>query len=151
MAQQRSVVNVQPAGMVSMFGNSTVPTGWLQCNGAAVSRTTYSDLFANIGTTFGVGDGSTTFNLPELRGEFIRGWDNSRGVDSGRTFGSLQYATGMDEQALQDAALRLDNTDSAAYNVRGVSGVPGDNNTGRTYSMYKIRPRNVAFMVCIKY
>jgi microcystin-dependent protein len=151
MPQQRSVVDVQPPGMVSLFGNSTAPSGWLECNGAAISRTTYSDLFANIGTTFGTGDGSTTFNLPELRGEFIRGWDNSRGIDSGRAFGSFQYATGLDEQALDDVVLRMDNTDSAAYNVQVVSGVPGDNNASRTYSMYKIRPRNVAFMVCIKY
>jgi len=151
MPQSRSVVEVQPAGMVSMFGNSTAPTGWLECNGAAVSRTTYSDLFANIGTTFGTGDGTTTFNLPELRGEFIRGWDNSRGIDSGRTFGSFQYGTGLDEQAQQDVTMRMDNQDSAAYNTRSVSGIPGDNGTNRTYSMYKTRPRNVAFMVCIKY
>ena len=57
--------------------------GWLKANGAAVSRTAYGDLFAKIGTVFGSRDGSTTFNLPDLRGEFIRGWDNGRGVDSG--------------------------------------------------------------------
>lgn len=151
MPQQRSVVDVQPSGMVSMFGNSTAPSGWLECNGAAVSRTTYSDLFANISTTFGAGDGTTTFNLPELRGEFIRGWDNARGIDSARVFGSFQYATGMDEQAQQDVSMRMDNQDSAAYNTHGGVGIPGDNGTNRTYSMYKVRPRNKAFMICIKY
>jgi phage-related tail fiber protein len=55
-----------------------------------ISRTTYADLFAAIGTTFGVGDGSTTFGIPDLRGEFARGWDDARGVDTGRTFGSAQ-------------------------------------------------------------
>ena len=75
---------------VSAFARSTAPAGWLKANGAAVSRTTYADLFAAIGTTFGAGDGSTTFNLPDLRGEFLRGWDDARGVDSGRTFGSWQ-------------------------------------------------------------
>lgn len=79
-----------PAGAVMAFARSTAPAGWLKANGAAVSRTTYSALFAAIGTTFGAGDGSTTFNLPDLRGEFLRGWDDARGVDSGRTFGSWQ-------------------------------------------------------------
>lgn len=79
-----------PAGAVMHFAMSTAPTGWLKANGDAVSRTTYADLFAAIGTTFGVGDGSTTFNLPDLRAEFVRGWDDARGVDSGRAFGSAQ-------------------------------------------------------------
>ena len=69
---------------------NSAPTGYLKCNGAAVSRATYSDLFTAIGTTFGAGDGSTTFNLPDLRGEWVRGWDDGRGVDSGRVFGSTQ-------------------------------------------------------------
>lgn len=79
-----------PAGAVSAFARNTAPDGWLKANGAAVSRTAYAALFAAIGTTFGAGDGSTTFNLPDLRGEFIRGWDDGRGVDSGRAFGSAQ-------------------------------------------------------------
>ncbi|WP_336145552.1 phage tail protein, partial [Klebsiella pneumoniae] len=58
--------------------------------GAAVSRTTYAALFAVTGTVFGVGDGSTTFNLPNLRGEFVRGFDNGRGIDTSRVFGSAQ-------------------------------------------------------------
>lgn len=53
-----------PVGMIAPFGGTTAPTGWLLCNGATVSRTTYSDLFAVIGTKYGAGDGSTTFNLP---------------------------------------------------------------------------------------
>ena len=73
-----------------MMATFTAPSGYLKCNGAAVSRTTYADLFAIIGTTHGSGDGSTTFNVPDLRGEFVRGWDDSRGVDSGRSFGSSQ-------------------------------------------------------------
>lgn len=79
-----------PAGAVMHFAQSTAPQGWLKANGTAVSRTTYADLFAAIGTTFGEGDGSTTFNLPDLRGEFVRGWDEGRGADDGRTFGSSQ-------------------------------------------------------------
>ena len=79
-----------PAGSVSAFAGLAVPTGWLECNGAAISRSTYATLFAAISTHYGVGDGSSTFNLPDLRGEFVRGFDNSRGVDSGRTFGTAQ-------------------------------------------------------------
>lgn len=55
-----------PPGVYMPFGGSTAPTGWLSCDGAAISRTTYASLFAAIGTTYGVGDGSTTFNLPNM-------------------------------------------------------------------------------------
>nr|BAR23584.1 phage tail fiber protein [uncultured Mediterranean phage uvMED] len=79
-----------PTGSVHMMATTTAPSGYLKCNGAAVSRTTYADLFTIIGTTHGAGDGSSTFNVPDLRGEFVRGWDDSRGVDSGRSFGSSQ-------------------------------------------------------------
>lgn len=78
------------SGFISAAGMSTVPTGWLECNGAAVSRTTYANLFSAIGVGWGAGDGSTTFNVPELRGEFPRGWDHGRGVDAGRAFASFQ-------------------------------------------------------------
>lgn len=67
-----------------------VEPGWLLANGQVVSRTTYADLFAAIGTEYGAGDGATTFSLPDLRGEFLRGWDDGRGVDPGRTLGSVQ-------------------------------------------------------------
>lgn len=83
------------AGAVQFFAMSTAPTGWMKANGAAVSRTTYARLFGRVGTTFGGGDGSTTFNLPDLRGEFIRGWDDGRTVDSGRTFASVQTSQNL--------------------------------------------------------
>jgi microcystin-dependent protein len=79
-----------PAGAIQLFAMGTVPSGWLECNGAAVSRTTYANLFAAIGETYGAGNGTTTFNLPDLRGQFVRGWDNGRGVDPGRAVGSQQ-------------------------------------------------------------
>lgn len=79
-----------PAGMLAHFARNTPPTGWLKANGAAVNRVAYAELFAAIGTTFGAGDGFNTFNLPDLRGEFLRGWDDGRGVDGGRGFGSAQ-------------------------------------------------------------
>jgi microcystin-dependent protein len=79
-----------PAGAVQFHAGSTAPAGWLKANGAAISRTAYAALFAAIGTTYGAGDGSTTFNLPDLRGEFPRGWDDGRGVDASRALGSAQ-------------------------------------------------------------
>ncbi len=56
-----------PSGMIVSFGGASAPKGWLLCNGAAVSRTTYKNLFSAIGTSYGAGDGSTTFNLPDFR------------------------------------------------------------------------------------
>ena len=84
------IVNGVPSGAVFCVAVATVPTGYLECNGAAVSRTTYAALFAFIGTSYGAGNGSSTFNLPDLRGEFIRGFDNGRGIDSGRSVASSQ-------------------------------------------------------------
>lgn len=80
----------QTLGSIAIFPFASVPSTYLICNGAAVSRTTYAALFAKIGTTYGAGNGTTTFNLPDLRGEFVRGWDNGRGVDTGRVLGSAQ-------------------------------------------------------------
>jgi len=150
MAQQRTIVELQPAGMISSFCASTAPTGWLQCNGAAVSRTTYSDLFAAIGTVYGSGDASTTFNVPEMRGEFLRAWDNARGVDSGRAIGSFQEATGIDKDTPTGGTLGMDNQDGPQKSSSSIR-VASQTGAGRTVSRYKLRPRNVALLTCIKY
>jgi len=73
-----------PAGTVHAFAGSvgSIPAGYLLCDGGAVNRSFYCNLFDAIGTTYGVGNGSTTFNLPDLRGEFIRGLDGGRGIDT---------------------------------------------------------------------
>jgi microcystin-dependent protein len=60
-------------GSIVAFAGSVAPSGWLVCNGSAVSRTTFADLFTTIGTRWGIGDGTTTFNLPDLRGRFLHG------------------------------------------------------------------------------
>ena len=77
-----------PSGAVFCLAVSAVPADYLECNGQSVSRTTYAALFAVIGTTYG-GSGSN-FNVPDLRGEFVRGWDHGRGVDSGRSIANSQ-------------------------------------------------------------
>jgi microcystin-dependent protein len=79
-----------PAGNVIPYSIATAPAGYILCNGADISRVTHARLFGVVGTTYGVGDGGTTFGLPELRAEFIRGLDLSRGVDSGRAIGTSQ-------------------------------------------------------------
>ena len=85
-----------PSGMLIDFAGTVEPVGWLMCDGRAVSRTTFSSLFASIGTAYGVGDGSTTFNLPDFRGRFARYNDNmgtAQGAasrDTGRVHGSSQ-------------------------------------------------------------
>jgi microcystin-dependent protein len=84
-----------PPGMVAVFARDTAPAGWLVANGAAVSRTTYAALFAAIGTRWGAGNGSSTFNLPDLRGLFFRAWDAGRGQDPGRAFGSTQASANL--------------------------------------------------------
>ncbi len=73
-----------PAGCINPYAGSSAPSGWLLCYGQAVSRATYAVLFAVIGTTYGVGDGSTTFNLPDLRGRTVAGVDNMGGSDAAR-------------------------------------------------------------------
>lgn len=138
-----------PSGAIQVFAMSTPPTGWLSCDGSAVSRTTYSTLYGLVGTLYGSGDGSTTFNLPDLRGEFIRGWDAGRGVDSGRTFGSSQTD-----------ALKSHNHTVSWTIAEGGSGTGSRvqdynaayfNNTTSSTGGTETRPRNIAMLYCIKY
>lgn len=75
-ANERQVI-----GSIQAYMGTTAPAGWLMCDGSTVSRTTYASLYAVIGDKCGQGDGSTTFELPDLRGRFLRGWDNSAGND----------------------------------------------------------------------
>jgi microcystin-dependent protein len=86
----KSVLNASDAGLLGFSARPTAPPGWIKCNGAAISRTTYANLFAAIGTTHGAGDGTSTFNLPDYRGLFPRGLDDGKGIDTGRALGSLQ-------------------------------------------------------------
>ncbi|AUO26540.1 hypothetical protein C0058_11235 [Pseudomonas sp. NC02] len=137
-----------PTGAVSYMATTTVPNGFIKRNGAAVSRTTYAALFAVIGTTFGAGDGSTTFNVPDARGEFDRGWDDSRGIDPGRALGSFQVDSFASHTHPQDSRTVLGVTGAAAQ-LGGTNGINGGTTqaTGGT----ETRPRNVAYMAVIKY
>jgi phage-related tail fiber protein len=79
-----------PRGTILPFAGTTAPTGYLKCDGSAINRSTYTDLFAIIGESYGPGNGSTTFNLPDLRGVFLRGLDEGRGLDPSRGIGTFQ-------------------------------------------------------------
>lgn len=148
-----------PASTVIYVAQNTAPTGYVKANGAALSRTTYADLFAAIGTTFGSGDGSTTFNVPDLRGEFIRAWDDARGVDSGRSFGSAQADDLESHRHITPYISSNTYSNSASSGVvlsnyeATTSGREGDE--FNRYSEYtggsETRPRNIALLACIKY
>ena len=135
-----------PTGAIAYFAHTTVPFGWLKANGAAVSRTVYANLFALIGTTYGAGDGRTTFNLPDLRGEFIRSWDDGRTVDNGRVLGSWQadefrsHSHGIGISRMSDTD-RGSNPSTVSVDTVGQTDPAGGIET---------RPRNIALLACIK-
>lgn len=144
-------INATPAGAIQFFAMETAPVGWLKANGAEVSRVIYANLYAAIGTRFGAGNGKTTFNLPDLRGEFLRGFDDGRGVDIGRKLGDYQN----DSLKSHNHLLNFKPVNASIYKpiVAGAElssvGV-GDNaitsNTGKS----ETRPRNIALLACIK-
>lgn len=86
-AMQASLINPTPIGGVIEFAGTSAPTGWLLCYGQVVSRTTYAALFGVIGTVYGAGDGTTTFNVPDHRGRTVAGLDNMGGVSANRLTG----------------------------------------------------------------
>lgn len=156
-----------PAGIVGQFAMNNAPAGWLKANGQAVSRTTYAGLFSAIGTTYGPGNGSTTFNVPDLRAEFVRGLDDGRGVDAGRALGSPQAGSlvAYDPTVASPALAGLHTTGSDAL-IRSDLGLDippvgvypkADVVTGTPTATYQVseaagvaRPRNVALLYCIK-
>jgi microcystin-dependent protein len=166
-----AATDLTPAGTVIYTARSTAPTGYLKANGAAVSRTTYATLFSAIGTTYGGGDGSTTFNLPDLRGEFVRGLDDGRGVDTSRTLGSSQGdATALPDTAFTGSTNTAGNHDHSYATNQGTGGGQGGggadtgsrnattNQAGSHSHSVTIngggdaetRPRNIALLACIK-
>lgn len=146
-------------GEIAYFSRETAPEGWLRANGALVSRTTYAALFAAIGTTYGAGNGSTTFALPDLRGEFLRGWDDGRGVDSGRGVGTSQgenvrmYSYARTSANTPDGFSGGPNAGQSYSRSHSGSQIVFDNHTAtwRTAAADETRPRNIALLACIKF
>ena len=165
------LLGMVPSGTVLYFAGQTAPAGWLKANGAAVSRTAYAALFAAIGTTYGAGDGRSTFNLPDLRGEFLRGWDDGRGVDTPRPMGSAQtdavrqhyHGIGYISPNNDDGAFVVRNwTTAEQQNLQFINGngnsairtLSASSNLGTTNaideSAGETRPRNVALLASLK-
>lgn len=145
-----------PTGMISAFNN--VPEGWLQCNGAAVSRTTYAALFAVIGTKYGSGNGSTTFNLPNLHHKFIEGTTTSSEVGKSVAAG-LPNITGYTGAAWDDmsgdvtgAFYFSKNATEAGNGLSGYWGISFD--ASRVTSAYggssTVQPASTRLLYCIK-
>lgn len=138
-----------PVGTIIMHGANTAPDGYIECDGSALSRTTYKRLFDTIGTSFGAGNGTTTFNIPDFRGYFPRGWNNAASVDSGRVFGSTQ----QDELKSHFHLMKKNNFNSGSgAGLFGMDdhGVDGSENTESTGGS-ETRPKNVAVLFVIKY
>lgn len=125
----RIVGGLAQVGDIKFIGSETVPDGWLECDGSAVSRTTYADLFAAIGTVWGYGDNATTFNLPDFRGFVARGWDHGVGRDPNTSALSVTGAANNGSGAIRltmasTSTLATGMTVSVA-NVGGVSNATG--------------------------
>lgn len=146
-----------PVGTVITWATGTAPSGYLECNGAAISRTTYATLFGIISDDYGPGDGSTTFNLPDYRGEFLRGWDHAaahdpdastrtnRGDGTAGDYVGTKQADGLKAHLHTGGA-----TAQNAFNDSGAPYTVGSGNTGSTGGN-ETRPRNINVMYCIKY
>ena len=167
-----------PVGSLIIWPTSTPPAGYLECDGSALSRTAYAALYAVLGTTYGKGAGTlanTTFRLPDLRGEFIRGWDHGRGADPDRAARTDRGdgTTGDQVGTKQNDAIRnitgtiyranhYSSYTGAFYKIFGSthtdpsSSTSGNFQTG--FSASRVvpvgkdnRPRNIAMMIAIKY
>ena len=167
-----------PAGAIQGFMRTTAPSGWLVCDGSAVSRTTYATLFGIIDEWFGNGDGVTTFNLPDLRGYFLRGWDNTAGNDpdaasrtdrgdgtGGDVIGSQQADEVKDHDHGGSTSTDGAHTHAGGFSASGndyLEGTPGGStaNTGSSGSHShtisgnggsESRPININVLYCIKF
>ncbi|WP_123393552.1 phage tail protein [Pseudomonas protegens] len=161
-----------PVGAMVPFPKGTVPPGFLEVDGSVQSAATYPDLAAYLGTTFNTGgEGAGNFRLPESRGEFLRGWDHGRGVDAGRTLGSLQKGSVAVYDADNNGLSAVMGIGAASGNDGAFFGMDVISKSGYSYAVplaYSAiqsgagqvasndayagvtRPRNLAVMWCIK-
>lgn len=135
-----------PVGSILYYPTSVIPVGWLMCNGASISKTIYPLLFSKLGYLYG-GSGDL-FGLPDLRGEFIRGWDSGRGVDAFRALGSAQAATEIATTVFQAAFNAFTNAD--ALRAGNTISRAGEAGYATPQNFVSTRPRNIALVACIK-
>jgi microcystin-dependent protein len=141
-------ISIVPVGAVIMLAALIIPSGYIYCNGQAISRTTYSALFTYSGTTWGPGDGSTTFNVPDMRGWHVRGFDDGAGVDPGRVF-----ATSQQDQVQSHEHNYLGFTGTVAASGAIINAGAGTlTTTGQTGNVgSETRVKNKTFIYAIKF
>ena len=137
-------------GFIHEYGGMYPPDGWLECNGQELSRIEYSDLFAAIGTFWGDGDKVSTYNIPDFRGEFVRGWDHGRGIDPNRILGSFQEDSFKLHNHPYRRPIDYDEVNTGTGGSRGVRSAWVNANTDNVGGT-ETRPRNKAVMYIIKY
>ena len=159
------LVDPVPTGVVLPFGGSTVPEGFLLCNGAAISRTTYAKLFAAIGTLYGAGDGATTFNLPDMRDRFAEGagtYSVGTAVEAGlpNIIGTSAYcycwgAGVVSTGALKDSKMSNKASMVSGHNPEAYELLAIDFNAKNSNQIYHtdstVQPRSLVFNYIIKY
>ncbi|MGB0695360.1 MAG: phage tail protein [Rhodospirillaceae bacterium] len=157
---QATIQSLVPAGAVQAFAAVNPPDGWLVADGSPISRAVYADLFAVIGTTWGAGDGSTTFNIPDLRGQFLRGVDLGRGLDAGRTIGTNQTDAfqghhhsfvGGPWGSTSPGGGSDSSNGAAAFTYGSVQHAITDGVSGTPRTAAETRPTNVAVLFCVKF
>lgn len=152
-----------PTGSIVAWPSATPPNGWLECNGGAISRTTFSQLFAVISDDYGIGDGATTFNVPDLRGRFIRGWSHGSGADpDAATRTNRGDGVAGDNVGTKQAGQVQSHTHGLLHNPANIQntpsgvtgffayGLPATSSTGATGGN-ETRPVNINLMYIIKF
>jgi hypothetical protein len=141
-----------PAGAVQAFAMNSAPTGWLAADGSNVSRSTYAALFTAIGTTYGAGDGSTTFALPDLRGIFVRGSGSQTisGITYNKTFAAKE---GDATKTIPDVYLWSGTEYTSGFAAGGSFSGRGatQNRPSGWPQATETRPANIALLYCIKF
>jgi microcystin-dependent protein len=133
-----SWANAIPAGVMMPYAGSSPPTGYLLCNGAAVSRTTYVNLFSAIGTTYGTGDGATTFNLPNTNGKVLVGYNSSETEFNslGKTGGEKTHTLTTTEMPSHYHYVSLTTSTTGAHTHSYIKGDPGDDSISENSGSY---------------
>jgi microcystin-dependent protein len=139
------------AGEIRTFATAACPSGWLEAAGQTVATTTYPQLSAALGTTWGTSSGNVV--LPESRGRFARGWDHGAGIDSGRSFGTLQNDQLQDHQHTYTPSQALGIVNGTSFAVTAAAVGSGTNTTDPVTGNHgsESRPKNFTVTYCIKY
>ena len=154
--QGGKIVSV-PTGLIASFGGTVAPEGWLVCDGSAISRTNYADLFAKIGTTYGDGDGSLTFNLPDISDCFVQGGvpgvshvAGLPNITGSFTCSAAPYfsisASGAFAQTHSGSA-----TDSGSGGQNGTISIDASRSSAVYGASSTVQPKSVEVLYCIKY